>query len=160
MIAFSKRLAPKKRVFEVLVQCAHLPLISMKSAAFFCVIHGSTFPHIDRSTGWESGNEFHGFRCKSNHENMERLNQLLELGDIQMLYLPENKNYREFFKSWRGAMIKTFKVDPIQCPECAKAEMIPLWSRYKGKTYYAPNTYPKSQMRPPKPIKRPTSLPK
>ena len=97
---------------------------------------------------------YYGIYNNSNHKAVERVNKAIGIKQVDYLYAPENKEYREYFSHWEGSMIHTFNVDPLDCPECGTRDMVALFAKYNGKTYYAPNVKPKYQGPPPKLVQR------
>ena len=88
---------------------------------------------------------YYGLYNRSNKNSSARLEKALHKDKtLSYLYSSEKKYYRAFFCHWRGAMIYRFKVDPLICPECNN-ELIPLYSKYLGRVYYAPDTIPRYQ---------------
>ena len=59
----------------------------------------------------------------------------LKTKQVTFLYSRAAHQKRVFYSHWRGAMIRAFHVDPCLCPDC-DTEMIPIFSVYKGITYW------------------------
>ena len=92
---------------------------------------------------------YYGLYNRSNQEDVDRIKIATEKGTVDFLYSPEDKEYRQYYAHWRGSMIHSFSVDPLCCPECGCNDMLALYAKYNGETYYAPDTRPRYQGPPP-----------
>ena len=65
----------------------------------------------------------------------ERVLTALNSREVTYLYPKAGHAKRVFYSHWRGAMIRSFGVDPIECP-CCKTKMVPLYRKYKGIVFW------------------------
>ena len=66
----------------------------------------------------------------------ERVMKALRTGQVTYLYSPSLHKERVWFSHWRGASIRSFNVDPVQCP-CCNTKMLPLFYVKNGIGYWA-----------------------